>query len=127
AAGGGGKRRGWARRAAGDSADLAHRIHARLRFVRAGPRIIDTSATLRLDASEQRSIKRNDAVGPTLGAYSDGEKESCRQDRRARTARTAVLGRDRDSTAQGVLGGRGRNRYQRARAASRAGEEHRPS
>src|SRR5262245_63590782 len=67
------------------------------------------------------------AVGPTLGAYSDGEKESCRQDRRARTARTAVLGRDRDSTAQGVLGGRGRNRHQRARAAPRPGEEHRPS
>src|SRR5262249_61085221 len=100
----------------------------RLSVLRAlGPRIIDTSAALRLDASEQRSMKRNDAVGPTLGAYSDGEKESCRQDRRARTARTAVLGRDRDSTAQGVLGGRGRNRHQRARAAPRPGEEHRPS
>src|SRR5262249_57227842 len=71
----------------------------RLRSARAGPRIIDTSATLRLDASEQRSMERNGAVGPTLGAYSDGEKESSRQDRRARTTRTAVLGRDRDSTA----------------------------
>src|SRR5262249_15943095 len=100
----------------------------RLSVLRAlGPRIIDTSATLRLDASEQRSMKRNDAVGPTLGAYSDGEKESCRQDRRARTARTAVLGRDRGWTGQGVLGGRGRNRHQRARAAPRPGEEHRRS
>src|SRR6266700_1231649 len=98
----------------------------RLRSVRAA-RIIDTSATLRLDAAEQWSIERNEAHGLRLGAYSDGEKESSRQDRRARTARAAVLGRDRDSTAQGGLGGRGRNRHQRARAAPRAGEEHRPS
>ena len=56
----------------------------------------------------------------------DGEKES-RQHQRAGTARAAVLGRDRDSAAQGVLGRRGRNRHQRARAAPRAGEEHRPS
>src|SRR6266567_4744852 len=98
----------------------------RLRSVRAA-RIIDTSATLRLDPAEQWSMERNEAHGLRLGAYSDGEKESSRQDRRARTARAAVLGRDRDSTAQGVLGGRGRNRHQRACAAPRAGEEHRPS
>src|SRR5499427_2078716 len=91
------------------------------------PRIIDTSATLRLDAAEQWSMERNERFGPRLGAYSDGEKESSRQDRRAWTARATVLGRDRDSTAQGVFGGRGRNRHQRARAPPRAGEEHRPS
>src|SRR5215471_14040961 len=91
------------------------------------PRIIDTSAPLRLDARNNGPWSGTSDSGPRLGAYSDGEKESSRQDRRARTARTPVLGRDRDSTAQSVLGGRGRNWHQRACAAPRAGEEHRPS
>src|SRR6516162_3684024 len=95
--------------------------------VLSAPRIIDTSATLRLDARNNGPWSGTSGSGPRLDAYSDGEKESSRQDRRARTARAAVLGRDRDSTAQGVLGGRGRNRHQRARAPPRPGEEHRSS
>src|SRR6516165_2581555 len=91
--------------------------------------IIDTSATLRLDAAEQWSAERNEVGSTPLARRrreADGEKES-RQHQRAGTARAAVLGRDRDSAAQGVFGRRGRNRHQRARAAPRAGEEHRPS
>src|SRR5262245_40737408 len=66
--------------------------------------IIDTSATLRLDAAEQWSAERNE-VGSTPRACrrreTDGEKENSRQHQRAGPARAAVLGRDRDSAPQG--------------------------